>query len=421
MDAENISVYKRIQIPKSIRPHKSNPVITWWKNLSSPTIIKEANSVNCIDFSPVKPYDFIYASGSKSYLYSGHSNELVRTYTSKDVIHSCSYRSDGRLFCVGSRDGYVQLDLRRKQRQIKCVTSVFVSLFSQNNSQLFTASSDCILKLWDISSASLIFSKECHSDRIKCGCTLPNNPNLFITGSYDHKVGMWDTRISESQKWIIDHGAPVESVLVHPNGLLLMSSGGNSIRIWDLANGGRLLHQMSPHFKTITRLNFSHCCSYFHSSSIDWFIFLYNLSNVKSYSMQTYEVLNSTKYDYPILDFSISPDNNRVGAALINNDESYGLVFLKCVKRNDLMSETSSIDTISSEQGENFKQCPYSHRMYVKSLTKLRQILAKEMEYIQSSLEVIGSIDLIQMISNVSHNSIEHQNSTTLSSNNIPE
>ena len=55
----------------------------------------------------------------------------------------------------------------------------------------------------------------------------------------------------------MDHGYPVESVLMLPGGGLLVSVGGNYIKVWDMLGGGRLLSSLSPHHKTVTSVSLS--------------------------------------------------------------------------------------------------------------------------------------------------------------------
>lgn len=49
-----------------------------------------------------------------------------------------------------------------------------------------------------------------------------------VAGSYDHTVKLFDAR-TKSSVMTIEHGHPVESVLLFPSGGLLVSAG-NSIR-----------------------------------------------------------------------------------------------------------------------------------------------------------------------------------------------
>lgn len=53
-----------------------------------------------------------------------------------------------------------------------------------------------------------------------------NHKILFLAGSYDHTVKLFDTRIGECVM-SVDHGAPVESVLMFPTGGLFFSAGNS--------------------------------------------------------------------------------------------------------------------------------------------------------------------------------------------------
>lgn len=51
-----------------------------------------------------------------------------------------------------------------------------------------------------------------------------SNPNLIVSGSYDHTVKVFDKR-DKTEAISCDHGAPVESVLISPSGSLLFTAG----------------------------------------------------------------------------------------------------------------------------------------------------------------------------------------------------
>ncbi len=83
----------------------------------------------------------------------------------------------------------------------------------------------------------------------------PSSTDLLVSASYDHTVQLWDLRTS-SVVQEMDHGAPVEAVVMFPSGGTCVSAGGNYVKVWDLLSGGRLLLAFSNHQKTITSLCF---------------------------------------------------------------------------------------------------------------------------------------------------------------------
>ena len=89
-----------------------------------------------------------------------------------------------------------------------------------------------------------------------------------MSGSYDHTVKLWDKRQQDKYTANFDHGCPVESICLLPNGSLLASAGGHEIRIWDLI-AGKLLTAITPHNKTITSLGIASNGTRLVSASLD--------------------------------------------------------------------------------------------------------------------------------------------------------
>ena len=52
----------------------------------------------------------------------------------------------------------------------------------------------------------------------------PNNPQLFYSGGYDHKIMMWDARTKE-RVLEIDCGAPVKDLIPLRGGSVLIAAG----------------------------------------------------------------------------------------------------------------------------------------------------------------------------------------------------
>ena len=78
---------------------------------------------------------------------------------------------------------------------------------------------------------------------------------MVFTGSYDHTVRGWDLRSGDSA-FRLNHGAPVEAILVFPSGGTCLTAGGNFVKVWDLLRGGKPFCGFSNHQKTITGLAF---------------------------------------------------------------------------------------------------------------------------------------------------------------------
>jgi U3 small nucleolar RNA-associated protein 15 len=97
-----------------------------------------------------------------------------------------------------------------------------------------------------------------------------------------------------------------------PGDSLLLSAGGNQLRVWDILGGssGRLLHQSANHQKTITSMCFDGDYTRVLTGSLD--------QHVKIYDVSDYHVTHSVKYPSPILSIGLSPDNTHLVAGMVN-------------------------------------------------------------------------------------------------------
>lgn len=66
---------------------------------------------------------------------------------------------------------------------------------------------------------------------------------------------MWDIRSGECIA-VMDHGAPVEDLIVYPGGGIIVSAGGRNVKLWDILGGFREVDTLSNHHKTVTALHF---------------------------------------------------------------------------------------------------------------------------------------------------------------------
>lgn len=181
--------------------------------------------------------------------------------------------------------------------------------FSNNKTNLMSASDDKTVRVWDIPTESSVNVFEGHEDYVRTGVVSDDNPNLVMTGSYDQTVKLWDMRQNECVM-TMQHGAPVESILMYPGGGSVVSAGGPTLKVWDLLSGGRCMHTLSNHQKTITSLAFNGSSNRLLTGSLD--------HHVKIYNVQDYHVVHSMKYPAPILSVGISPNDTHIAVGMAN-------------------------------------------------------------------------------------------------------
>ncbi|RCH83564.1 snoRNA-binding rRNA-processing protein [Rhizopus azygosporus] len=308
--------YKKTTIKKQpkIQTSKKTAEARYWKRFKSPIVIKEYASVTSINFSPVSPYDFAVTSSTRVQVYSSKTHQPKKTISRfKDIAYSGSFRQDGKLIVAGDATGLIQMfdvgsrAILRSFKGHEMPTQV--THFTINKANILSASDDKTVRIWDIPTGDHINIFDEHEDYVRAGVVSQENPNLVISGSYDQTVKLWDMRQPESVM-TMNHGAPVESLLMYPNGGAVISSGGPTVKVWDLLSGGRCMHTLSNFQKTVTSMCFDGAASRLVTGSLD--------HHVKIFDVQDYKVVHSVKYPAPILSVGLSPDDTHLAAGMAN-------------------------------------------------------------------------------------------------------
>ncbi|KAJ4763690.1 hypothetical protein LUZ62_074065 [Rhynchospora pubera] len=156
---------------------------------------------------------------------------------------------------------------------------------------------------WRSFRSSTLHFSSLHRDYIRAGAPSPVSPDVFVTGSYDHAVKIWDARADSGASSVlsINHGHLVESVLFLPSGGLLATAGGNTVKIWDVIAGGKPIYSVETHNKTVTALTLAKVRddTRLLSVSIDGYL--------KSFDFSRFKITHSMQYPAPLLSVAFSP------------------------------------------------------------------------------------------------------------------
>lgn len=146
----------------------------------------------------------------------------------------------------------------------------------------------------------------------------------------------------------MQHGAPVESVLLYPGGGAIVSAGGPTLKVWDILSGGRCIQSVSNHQKTITSLCFDSSASRLVTGSLD--------QHVKIYNVQDYKVVYSIKYPAPVMSVGLSPDDSHLVVGMAN-----GLLSIR-------QRQVKAADRVAKLQKQQFVQAgTYKYFMHGQS------------------------------------------------------
>ena len=274
-----------------------------WRGFRQPLVFRQKAPPSSISFSPVAPFDFAFTSSLQVDVFSTQTNAVYRTLTRfKDVVRCASYRHDGKLLAAGDEGGCTQLFDLGSRTVMRTFTghsrAVHVAKFMGDGGRLLTASDDGRALCWDVASEAQVCALEGHTDHIRSGALDPASPHVFATGSYDHTVKLWDVNAPRCVM-TLRHVAPVEDVFILPGGGMVATASGNTLTVWDLLSGGRVLYAVSAHSKTITSLCADASAAHLLTASLD--------RSVKVYEMRTCKLVGAIKYDAPLTCCALSP------------------------------------------------------------------------------------------------------------------
>ncbi|XP_074311870.1 protein SLOW WALKER 1 [Silene latifolia] len=309
--------------PPSKTPSTS-PESTFWKSFKTPTSDNLPNltltsSVTSLNFSPSHPHHLAATHGASLTLFSP-SLTTSNIHSFKDSSFSASFRSDGLLLAAASASANIHVFDTKTRHQLRLLKShsrpVRVSKFPYSDKlHLFSGGDDSVVKYWDVATETRLIDFIGHKDYVRAGCASPVDDHLFVSGSYDHTVRVWDVRGSGSGKSVMgfDHGKPVEDVVVLPSGGLVATAGGNVVKIWDVIAGGKCVYTLDGHNKTVTSI----CVGKVGkrgggdvseeyrllSVSLDGYMKVFDYANMK--------VTFSMRFPSPLVSVAYSPDCSR--------------------------------------------------------------------------------------------------------------
>lgn len=228
---------------------------------------------------------------------------------------------DGSLIAASDLSGLVQVfdvktrtplrKLKSHSRPVRFVKYPIVF----DKLHLVSGGDDAVVKYWDVASETVVSDFLGHKDYVRCGDFSPVSSDMFVTGSYDHTLKLWDVRIEGGKKFVaeINHGNPIEDVMFLPSGGLVCTAGGNCVKIWDLIGGGKMLGSIESHNKTVTSLCLGKLPD--KSEGIEDESSGYRIMSValdgymKVFDFARMKVTHSMRFPAPLMSISVSSDS----------------------------------------------------------------------------------------------------------------
>eukprot|EP00049_Salpingoeca_infusionum_P018297 m.356560 g.356560 ORF g.356560 m.356560 type:complete len:353 (-) comp17581_c0_seq1:295-1353(-) len=128
--------------------------------------------------------------------------------------------------------------------------------WASDETHLYSASSDKTCAVWDTVVGERVRKLKGHSDIVNAVCAARNNTSLFVSGSDDNSVRVWDAR-SKNPVTTFDNGYQVTAVAFHQEGDQVISAGiDNDVKVWDIKTGS-MAFAMQGHTNTVTGMALS--------------------------------------------------------------------------------------------------------------------------------------------------------------------
>jgi len=323
--------FRKLRVKRLPRaPVRETAEHRYWGKLKNPVLVRHNGPVTGLHFNPTAPHSIAAAASVGVHVYKPKSANKQKTISRfKDLAYCPQFREDGRLLATGGEQKMIQvfeMASRSVLRQFKGHSkAVHVCRWSADGLRLASGSDDTTVKLWDLNDASstAVETFTGHTDYVRALAAAPGSQHVWASGGYDHKVRLWDARVAPggdgSRAYLtLDHGAPVEALLYFPSGSVLVSAGGNEVKVWDVLGGAgsrQLLHTSAHHLKAVTSLCFDGSASRLVTGSLD--------CHVKMLDVATYNVTYSIKFASPVLSVGLSPDNACLAVGM--NDGMLGI------------------------------------------------------------------------------------------------
>jgi U3 small nucleolar RNA-associated protein 15 len=284
--------------------------------VQTPAVIRESGSITHTHFSPSTPHTLAISSSARIQLYNPNSRTLLKTISRfKDTALCAEFRDDGKLLLASDKSGAIQVfDLSSRAilrhwtpeeaHQRLQVTKVTWSGLTN----AISAGDDKCVKLWDITVKSALQTFVGHTDYVRALRRVPET-NLVLSGSLDGTAKLWDPRARENLVATFKHGggssAIVYSVLPLRGSTMVLTAGGEGIKVWDLTAGTEFpVLEMWNHQKEVTALCTNKDGSRVLAGGLDGLVKIYDIS--------TWKVVHGVKYPASILNISLSVHSRNV-------------------------------------------------------------------------------------------------------------
>ena len=187
--------------------------------------------------------------------------ELQEPFTEhNDLVLALAFlTADGSALASGSKDGSIwfwNIETGQRQNVISgdALPAVLSLASSPNNNLLATGRADNIIRVWNLTDGTLMYTFEGHDEPVT-SLAFDDDGSRLVSGSADGTVRMWDTSTDESPQEFTPPADWVNSVTLHET-TLARASFDSAIFLWNIGDK-KLLYMLTGHADSVESIAFS--------------------------------------------------------------------------------------------------------------------------------------------------------------------
>lgn len=229
------------------------------------------NRIHTIAYAP-DGNNIVSASGeTETILWDVNSKKSVGTnYGGWEGDFSVCFSQDGKHVIAGTPLRVLNKDDFTEYRRMENppVVTVYSVSCSPNGDNILTASSDHVIRIWNINTGKFIQNIKGHSQKVY-SAVYSADGKCIVSASADSTIRIWDATTGLETRRLLGHTGSVYSAVFSPDGNRIVSvSEDKTARIWDVQSGINI-GVLEGHKREVCSVAYSPDGKYIASSSRD--------------------------------------------------------------------------------------------------------------------------------------------------------
>jgi serine/threonine protein kinase len=180
--------------------------------------------------------------------------EIRRFVGHEDAVFTATFSPDGATCVTASRDCTIRLWSVTTGKELQCFRGheqgVYCARFLPNGKQIVSGSADSTVRLWDIESGQEVKQIK-HGTKVGWVTVSPDGEGVVSCSHTDERAAiqmrLWDLKTGKEQKRFEGHTQQVVVAAFSRDGKRLLVGGHRAMRLWDVKSGKELLSYEVPH------------------------------------------------------------------------------------------------------------------------------------------------------------------------------